>query len=800
MNTGKLKHQHVLIFLFLAAVFTLAIIKIEDTDTWMHLSFGKLIWSLKGLPATEPFVYTSLERPFSYSSWLFGLIYYLVYLAFNVYGVILLMALTVTTAFFILLKDSFRPYKNYAVAVLVMAVMAILARHRFVERPDTFMMVFLSFSIFSLNAYLYDRKKFIYLLPLTHMLWANSHSSINLMFIPFGAFIAGGFVQNFLIKKGLVTGQAPSYAQIKTVFAVFAASFAASLVSPYFLDQYLLGPQYMASSWFKQEVFELMTPTWNATKWPYLLSASVVLSFVLNYRNFSFIHFILVIPFMILSFTSYRFIFLLGIISGPVLARNISSFLALRSWDRVFHHKIVTAAVSAAIGIFAVYFIMQGTPMDSGRKRFGFGVNHRYIPEAALQYMDNNGIYGRVYNPFGWGGYITWRDFPKRSVYVDPRGYVSVELLEKMNLALGTPFVLEKLVDTYGIEAILLDYPPPGREMQVDIGSAFTNPAWALVYWDDFSLLYLRRGGPYDSVIKRDEYRSIKPADNIMRVRARLHDMQFRDSIITELKRNAEETDSSKAYTYLSFIYNETGFYEEAIRTSEKVIEREIGSHADVHISLGFAYLRLGNLEKSISHYEKSLAFAENATVLFNLGINYLNKDDKTAALKYLKRAVDKNRNLTSAYPLIISIYRGIGQDAEVKKMTEIYKQAILESEGEEHFKNALEAYFAKNLEKAAVEFRKSIEANPQSPAAYSNLGYVYFDINMLESAYEYQKKAIETDPRYANAYYGLALIYREWGDMKAAKRHWEEYLRIEPTGYYSRRAVEEIKAIEKMP
>lgn len=800
MNIVKLKHQHILIFLFLAAVFSLAIIKIEDTDTWMHLSFGKFIWSLKGLPATEPFVYTSLERPFSYSSWLFGLLYYLSYSAFNVYGVILLMALTVTTAFFILLKDSLRPYKNHAVAVLVLLVMAMLVRHRFVQRPDTVMMVFLPFSIFSLNAYLYDRKKFIYLLPLTHMLWANMHSSINLMFIPFGAFLAGGLTQHFMIKKGLMMDEAPSLSQLKTIAVVFACSFAASLISPYFLDQYLLGPQYMGTPWFKQEILELMTPKWEITKIPYLLSLAVLFSFVVNFRRFSLIHFMLVVPFVVLSFTAYRFVFLLCIICGPVLARNISSFLTRRAWDKAFHEKSLAALAAVCLIASSIYIIIKGSPLDSGRKAFGFGVNYMYTPEGALDYMDRKGIYGRMLNPFAWGGYINWRDFPKRAVFVDPRGYIPVELLEEMSIALSKPAVLEKLVRTYDIDAIILDYPPPAAAVDADIDILFSNPEWALVYWDDFSLLYLRRGGKYQSVIETDEYRMVKPAKNIMNVRAELHDREFRESLISELKRNADETDSSKSLTFLSFIYNETGLYEDAIRVSEQVIGREVGSHADAHITLGFAYLRIGDLDKSISHYERSLDFEENPTVLFNLGLNYLNKEDKSRALDYLERAVKKNRNLVSAYPLIISIYKDRGDRDGIERMSRKYEEAITDSQAEEHFKKGLEAYYSRRYEIAAAEFKQSIAANPQSPVAYSNLGYVYYDMNMLERSYEYQKKAVEIDPNYANAYYGLALIHCEWGDKKSAVQYWKEYLRIEPTGYFSRRAAEAIDSIEKMP
>ena len=78
----------------------------------------------------------------------------------NITGVILLKAFVITSAFMILIRDSLRPYKNYFLSIVVMVLIVLVTRHRFAERPETFMMVFLSFSIFSLNAYLYDNKKY----------------------------------------------------------------------------------------------------------------------------------------------------------------------------------------------------------------------------------------------------------------------------------------------------------------------------------------------------------------------------------------------------------------------------------------------------------------------------------------------------------------------------------------------------------------------------------------------------------------------------------------------------------------
>ena len=815
----------IVIFLFLASVFLLALSKVADTDAWMHLSLGRLIWELKGLPSNEPFVYPSLDKPFAYNSWLFGLIYYLSYHAFNIYGVILLKAITITTAFYILLKDSLRPYKNHIVSIMVMTAVVVMSAHRFVERPDTFLMVFLSFSIFSLNAFVYNDKKYIYALPLTHMLWANSHASINLMFVPFLSFIVGGFLQRYLNKvvygsQFTVHGEQStvshemSASQLKTIALIFLASFIASLISPYFISQYGLGAQVLASDWFKQEIMELRPPTWESFKAPFIMAPVLILSLILSWvtayrsRRVSpvseqhLIHLLLVVPFIYLSFTALRFVFLLGIVAGPVLARNLSAYLHdSELWNRISRKRIALFVVAIWVVLYAALGLTAVEPFEQKGKEFGFGVNYSTIPEGALKYMDRRNITGRVFNLFQWGGYITWRDFPRRTVFVDPRGYIPTDLLEKMDLARRRASLLDELHLKYGFESILVGYPVFDKEAESEIHSesdvSMSHPGWALVYWDDLSLLYLRRDGRYADAVKEDEYRFIKPGNGIYSARSKLHDAAYRDNLIKELQRNITETGSSKAYAFLGFVYNEIRLYREAIDAFLKVRDSWLHSHIiDAYNGMAYAYDNLGYTDEALKYYKKSLDLNDHATISYNIGSLYLKKGDTREAKKYFEKALTINSNLLSIYPLLIGTYMELGMEDKVKKARQAYEKANTVKEGEEHFKSGLKAYLGKEYEAAIEEFKKSVKVNPANPASYSNLGYVYLDLNITDKAYEYQRKAIDIDPNFANAHYGLALIYKNLGDFKAARRHWEEYLRIEPAGYFSRKAKEEIEAL----
>lgn len=795
----KLTYQNALIMLFLVSVLILSIIKIEDTDTWMHLSLGRLIWEYKGFPSTEQYVYPNFGQPFSYSSWLFGLLYYLIYRLLDIPGVIILKAITITTAFYILIRDSLRPYRNAVVATAVMIAVVVFIRCRFAERPETFMMVFLSFSIFSLNAYLYEKKKYIYFLPVVHMLWANCHSSINLMVIPFTAFIAGGLLQRYFSKKDMMVDTAPTLSQIKTVGLIFAGSFAASLISPYFISQYFFGAQFLSTPWFKQEILELQKPEWRIAKWLYLGSACVALSFVLNRKRISLIHIFTLLPFLILPFTAKRFIILFAIVSGPILARNISSVLDSKSWNRFSNRGFIISVASICIIIITALAITKGTLFDGGRKKFGLGIESSFVPEYALQYLDGNKIEGRVFNVFEWGGYIVWRDFPRRTVFVDPRGYLSVDLLEKMVLAINHPSVLDALEKKYAFDSVLMKYTKIDTEIQgMDWG--LVHPLWALVYWDDTALVYLKKGGKYNDLIERDEYRFVKPANGLLNLKNALQNEAMRENIIKELKRNIKDTNSSKARMLLGYVYNETGLYKEALEIFSKLEDTALHEYLSQSYSgMAYAYEHLGNTEKAIEYYKKTLSETNEAGSFFEIGRLYFGKGDRDNALKYFAKTLEKDRSFAPVYPFIISVYRDLGKTGKVRDLEKAYAEVSAKKATTELFNKGLDAYFAGRFDEALIEFGKSIEINPLDAESYSNMGYIYYDMGDMSNAFVYQQKAIQINPNLANAHFGIAMIYKRQRDFQSTKRHLEEYLRIEPEGYYSRRAQEEIKALNKV-
>ena len=649
-----------LFIIFLFSVFLLAVIKIENSDAWTHLSIGREIFNQRGLPETEPFTYPMFGKPFAHSSWLFSLLLYISYHFLNVYGVIIFKAAVITAVFYILVKDAMLPHKNYAIAIGIMTAIVLMTRPRFVERPDIFVMLFLSFSIYSLNAFLYENRKYIWFLPLISMLWANMHISIVLMLIPFSAFITGAAAMLLLKRAGFRTLNIITTVQLRTIVIIVLLSFASSLISPYFISQYKGGISVAApilkgymgavlnsavsggAGWQGGvEIIELQRPHWGFIKWPYILTIVLAVSFILNFvfarrlkynsggaADLSIIHFLMAAPFVLMSFTAMRFVPLSGIVAGPLLARNFAVFFEgiKNNWPGA--GQVLRKGFAAAVIMWILFYtgltLADIKPFDDSRKRFGFGINYELVPEGALRYMDKWNITGKVFNLVHWGQYITWRDYPARSAFVDARFYLPPDLLNEAIMAQSIPAVWDALEEAYGFEAILIGYPLPAPHEMARAGQykLLSHPGWALVYWDDQALLFLKRGVKYEAQIDECEYRFMNPTGDISTsIRLAMSDEQYRGGIIRELKRNITGTNSSRGYAFLGVMYNAIGMHKEAIDAFLRVRDSQPISYlVQAYSGMAYAYARLGNADESVRYREKAQALRKNAALLYLSG------------------------------------------------------------------------------------------------------------------------------------------------------------------------------------
>jgi tetratricopeptide (TPR) repeat protein len=780
----------------IAAAFVLALTRMEDPDAFTHLALGRDLVQHRAFPAHEPFSFASPDRPYYNAEWLFDVVLYGGWLAGGVAGVIVLKAAVVALAVWLLWLDSRawrQPAAEQAAGLLIRAAVltgvVVMMRHRFVERPDVALMVFLAFTIYALDAYLAAGRRWLFALPLVELAWANTHPSVVVGLAPFVAVLGGGLALRIglpiVARWWRPTGAlVPTWRQLATVTGVLVAMLLATVVNPHRWDPLTLPFTLADQPWFRQEILELQPPGPRVWPGPFVLTALLLVSFIATAARLPLISGLIALPFVRLGLSAVRFVFLLELVAAPMLARHLA-LMAARARSVLERRLLVAgAAVATALAVaVAVVTLLGHGPLADFRKVPGFGVNARWVPEGALRYLDRRGIDGRLFNAFHFGGYIAWRDFPRRVPIVDGRGHVTPSLLEELHFARAYPAHLERLRARYGIEAAVMDYPAYSGDVDEVLGpdadAALASPDWALVYWDDVALVYLRRGGPHEAVVARDGYRAVKPANGEVGLARALADPQRAAAARAELQRNVAETGSSLGLLLLG---EATEDLDAALATLARVRDPARRFQADQAAAL--ACWRRKDYARATEFYERALAVEPAPSILYNAGVLRAEAGDDRGAVRYLARAQRADPALAPVYPALIAAYRRLGDEGSARELGPAFLAAATRARVGQLVGEARRLLSEGRVADADARLAEALRLDARSAEALVMVGYVRIAEGRLDEATRSAEAALAADPRQARAHWALAEVARRRGDAEAERRHREAFARLAPRSY----------------
>lgn len=179
-------------------------------------------------------------------------------------------------------------------------------------------------------------------------------------------------------------------------------------------------------------------------------------------------------------------------------------------------------------------------------------VHKTRFPVDAAEFVKKNGIAGPLYNTYEFGGYLVWVFDGNPAVFMDGRYLFYPFLQEEITILKG----LSRGPDVNGwpgyfrrhqVAAAVVDYSKQTFRYSTMpfalsvLNLQFSRDEWALVYWDDAALVFLRRGAGNDAVIAAHEYKVLRPF-NIEQMKFLLaHGTVDAGQVRAELDRHARE-------------------------------------------------------------------------------------------------------------------------------------------------------------------------------------------------------------------------------------------------------------------
>ena len=171
--------------------------------------------------------------------------------------------------------------------------------------------------------------------------------------------------------------------------------------------------------------------------------------------------------------------------------------------------------------------------------------------------MLENKIKGTPFNNFDTGGYYKWL-FPDQKIFIDSRNINDELFNEYYSILKMQPGFRDKL-DKYGIDIVIFFEPKLSRypEIMKQQVTEFllNNKDWALIYWDDLSMLFARNTPQNAELISKFEYKVFNPYTavfNQKQFEANLGNYPI--ALDTEMKRKAATEPQGYFYSGMSDI------------------------------------------------------------------------------------------------------------------------------------------------------------------------------------------------------------------------------------------------------
>ncbi|HVR65726.1 MAG TPA: hypothetical protein VMT98_03760 [Verrucomicrobiae bacterium] len=477
-----------------------------DPDYFWHLETGRLIAQNRALPAVDPFSFRYEGQHWVLHEWLFQLILYGAYAGLGDIGVRLLCAAT-GASFIGVVFVTARRLSGRTGFALVLTLSSLILLYPFIEpRPQiATLLLFALFLRALLFAKYFDEWRMIRWLPAIMALWVNLHGGYAMGLALVWLFAATEWVR--LLASARTALKAP---RLRELSIVAVLCLLASFLNP---DGpgHLLYPLQIVNLEATRVLSEWQPTTFGSLygKLYFLCVGLFALCLIYGRRRPDLLEFCLSGLMIAAGFASLRhvpFALLTMIFMAsravreglliPVPAARIAAWWPSRrrpagaamSGGR---ESLLNLAAGALLILgAAIYYPSLAAKQDV--------MLRKAMPVGAVDFMQVQGIDGRMFNSLHFGGYLIHRFEGRLPVFIDGRTDLYGDRLFREHLDIergrdGWDGLLEK----YGIDLILCPPAAQIRKLLLDRGD------FALVYEDQTAVILLKREVKYGELIRQ---------------------------------------------------------------------------------------------------------------------------------------------------------------------------------------------------------------------------------------------------------------------------------------------------------
>jgi tetratricopeptide (TPR) repeat protein len=744
-----------IVFFIFCALF--AAQKIVSYDDWWHLKTGEWIWEHKAIPHVDPFSYTFQGAKWIDYEWLFQTVIFPIYQLGGFVGLIIfkiIIALLIFLILFFTCRELDGGKKWLSIIILFIALQ--ITSRGFLIRPQIFSLLFLALYVYLLALHrgerITTRQLIIFLLPV-HILWVNVHGSFLLGIFLVGAYAMGSFVPLALshhrdLKPVFQDKRFQNFLLLGILLIV------ASLINPYTYQIFLIpletaGAQETLraiSEWIPIDPRFLGVLVVDPLMWFRVLFLIGAISFLVWRDNLKRIEDVLV--FAVLSYMAFKHVRFCGpfaVVAAPIIVSNLTQVQwRVREWRWL---PLVSLIIIIAFAVNDVRTLIR-------QERLGFGVWTHY-PEATVKFLKEHDVKGRIFNTYGYGGYIIWHLWPHIQVFIDGRAITiyDQDFFWSYGLAFQNKETWEKVLERYGIEIVLIQ---DAREKGYSLFFYWLDEDedWRLVAFDDVSNLYIKKGAKFNKLIEQYGFHYLRPSDISMEyAKEKKDDKSYLEALENELKVACQRFPQNFYPFYYLGIYHRIYGTKEHLEESLAALRKAITNMPYLpqgYYELGFTLMKLERYDEAKEALKKAMRLSPDilADSYYNLGLCLFQTGDINEAIKFLEKYREK-----AGFETKVEAYRLLGR-----------------------------AYLQRHkLQKALSCFERVGYLEKPTWDTLLNMGVAYFGLDKFDKARECFERAREENPGALKVVYNLAVDYEKLGLLDKAKNMYQKASQMKP-------------------
>lgn len=447
-----------------------------DGDACIHRRIGEWMIEHRAVLKTEQFSHTRYQDALISKEWLSEVLFALAGRCGGWNGIILLSAALIATTLWLLYRQLLAEGNDALLALGLTGLAAMASSMHWLARPHLVTHVLTVIFAWHLRAFDLGRlpaRRLLWTLPPLMLLWANLHGAFFTGFVLIGVYVLG----------------APRHA--KVLIGLGVACLAASLVTPNGWRLHWQVIQFLRTPELAGMANEFRSPNFhsgasNGLTWLLFILALTLLVVRARWRATEIW---LVGVWGYFALHSVRNIPIFAIVTIPVLASHWKSYVETKDWEvyRRWAGKLNglnatgdgrllgSAGVAVVVGLMSASVIRSDLLPD----RF---------PTAAVAKLKAGEIKvsGRVFNDYGWGGYMLWA-LPEHPVFFDGRNdFYGKAVADEFNEVDEVYPGWEDVLNKRQVGWTLLPVKHPLNAVLA------VHPNWRAVYFDSVAAIYAR--------------------------------------------------------------------------------------------------------------------------------------------------------------------------------------------------------------------------------------------------------------------------------------------------------------------